>query len=226
MTFIGRSTTYSIWKASELTFLTILKLPASQVKKHPLAFFVALAVVVAAAVYPADPNVRRTDKASVGNLAVVNITEDYLRHVNWVLPIGLAVVCRDFTGLKQITAVLVAGTAATHIPKRLLNDVVIFGNRLGQRPYSTTSNYNMPSGHSALSSGGAYVLVRRFSPWLALIGVPILLLTMHARVILDAHTISATICGAATGFVVGALFCTKLADFRQRVQQLLVRGRR
>lgn len=214
---------YLILKTSELkgeslTFLDVLKLPSYRIKKYPLAFLLVLVVVVAATIYPNDPAKQRMETASEGSLKIAHIVEDYIRHVNWVLPIGLALVCRDLTGLYQIASVVVVGTAATHIPKRALNDVVIFDIRLGQRPVSPNSKHNMPSGHSALSSGGAYVLARRYSLWLALIGIPILLLTMYARVTLDAHTISATISGAAIGFTVAAMYSTRMVNFCQKIR--------
>jgi membrane-associated phospholipid phosphatase len=40
---------------------------------------------------------------------------------------------------------------------------------------------------------------------------------MYARVMLDRHTISATIAGAATGLLVAALFSTKFLEFRTRL---------
>ncbi|MBB3996179.1 membrane-associated phospholipid phosphatase [Sulfitobacter undariae] len=52
-------------------------------------------------------------------------------------------------------------------------------------------------------------MIRRYSLWLALILIPVTLLTMYARVMLDAHTISAVLSGALTGIIVTALFATK-----------------
>jgi membrane-associated phospholipid phosphatase len=40
---------------------------------------------------------------------------------------------------------------------------------------------------------------------------------MYARVMLDKHTISATLAGAATGLLVAALFSSKSLEFRIRV---------
>jgi len=84
--------------------------------------------------------------------------------------------------------ITVAGILASHGPKRLLNDVEIMGTRLGQRPNSTTSKHNMPSGHSTLAGACAYFLMRRYSIWFGVIVIPVLLLTMYARVMLDKHT--------------------------------------
>ena len=52
-------------------------------------------------------------------------------------------------------------------------------------------------------------MVRRYSLWFGVIVIPIMLLTMYARVMLDAHTISAVISGAMTGMLVTTLFTTK-----------------
>jgi membrane-associated phospholipid phosphatase len=50
-----------------------------------------------------------------------------------------------------------------------------------------------------------------------LILIPVLLATMYARVMLDKHTISATLAGAATGLLVAGLFSTKFSDFRKKL---------
>jgi len=94
------------------------------------------------------------------------------------------------------------------------------GTRLGERPFSPTSNHNTPSGHSTLAGASAYFVMRRYSWWFAIVVIPILLSTMYARVMLDQHTISATVAGAATGLLVAALFSTKFSDFRTRLKHV------
>ena len=113
---------------------------------------------------------------------------------------------RDWKGAGQIIGVIGAGIVASHGPKRLLNDVSIMGTRLGQRPSSKTSKHNMPSGHSTLASAGGWFMARRYSMWFLLLCLPITALTMYARVMLGAHTVSATIAGTILGVLVAALF--------------------
>ncbi len=205
-----------------MTFAEILKLPRAQFRRRPAAFLLAFALIFAAAVYPSDLEVRRADADGGAGYQTARFAEDTVRHVNWILPLALAAVSRDASGFKQIAAIAVAATAATHVPKRLLNDVMVMGVRLGQRPHSANSRHNMPSGHSAMSGAGAYLMVRRYSLWFAAVGIPVLLLTMYARVMLDAHTVSATIAGAGTGMITAALFSTKMVDFRQRARRTLL----
>jgi lipid A 1-phosphatase len=64
----------------------------------------------------------------------------------------------------------------------------------------------MPSGHSSMASCATYFVCRRYGLWHALYLLPILLLTMYARVALNDHTVSAVIVGALVGFVTAALF--------------------
>jgi lipid A 1-phosphatase len=144
-------------------------------------------------------------------------TEKYGRHINTLMPFALAIISRDKAGFKQILVIAVSGIIASHGPKRLLNNVKIMGTRLGQRPFSSTSKHNTPSGHSTLAGATAYFVMRRYSWWFAVIVIPVLLCTMYARVMLDKHTISATLAGAATGLLVAALFSTKSLEFRIRV---------
>ena len=75
----------------------------------------------------------------------------------------------------------------------------------------------MPSGYSILVGACAYFIMRRYSIWFGVIVIPVLLFTMYARVMLDKHTVSATISGAATGLLVAALFSTKLTGFRSQI---------
>ena len=211
---------------NDMTFADILKLPLLQIRRRPAAFTLVFAAVVAAAIYPSDLDMRQTPEDGGESLQTVQFVENYVRHVNWIFPLALAAASRDVTGLKQIAVITVAGTAATHIPKRLLNDVVIMDTRLGQRPFSAASSHNMPSGHSSLSAAGAYFLARRYSLWFAIVGITVLLLTMYARIALDAHTVSATIAGAGTGVIVAALFSTKKKDFSRQVRNVLGRNKR
>jgi len=119
------------------------------------------------------------------------------------------VVLRDWRGAGQLAGVVVAGIAASHGPKRLLNDVTIMGTRLGQRLSGPQSRHNMPSGHSTLASAGGCFMARRFSLWFLLFCLPVTGLTMYARVMLEAHTLSAVFAGGMIGAVVALLFTAK-----------------
>ena len=147
-------------------------------------------------------------------------TEKYGRHINTLMPFALALISRDKNGIKQLLIITVSGILASHGPKRFLNNVQIMGTRLGERPFSPRSNHNTPSGHSTLAGASAYFVMRRYSWWFAIVVIPILLSTMYARVMLDQHTISATVAGAATGLLVAALFSTKFSDFRTRLKNV------
>ncbi|MBO9450071.1 phosphatase PAP2 family protein [Tropicibacter sp. R16_0] len=169
-----------------------------------LTWCAALILLVGATLYPSDMEGHYAVSRNGQDNALVTGVEDYGRHLNTLIPIGVAIALRDVKGLWQIGAVVLAGTVATHGPKRLLNDVEILGTRLGQRPHG--GDHNLPSGHSALASAGAYIAVRRYSKWFGVVVWPILLLTMYARYMLDAHTVSATIAGAVTGMLVASVF--------------------
>jgi lipid A 1-phosphatase len=183
--------------------------------------------LVGATLYPSDMEGHYAVSRNGHENAVVTGVEDYVRHLNTLIPVGMAFALRDVRGLWQIAAVTVAGTAATHGPKRLLNDVEVLGTRLGQRPNG--GDHNLPSGHSALASAGALLAVRRYSKWFGLVVWPILLLTMHARYMLDAHTISATIAGALVGLLVADLFACPCFRFRRlmadRDKSLILRNK-
>ncbi|MEO0393226.1 MAG: phosphatase PAP2 family protein [Pseudomonadota bacterium] len=169
-------------------------------------WWIGAIILLAATFYPTDLATNYATSKGGHQDALVVAVEEYGRHLNTAIPVVLAIALRDVSGMKQAAAIVVAGIVASHGPKRLLNDVEIMGTRLGERPKSPDSRHNMPSGHSTLASAGAYYTVRRYSIWLGLIVWPILILTMYARYMLDAHTVSATIAGAITGIMVAALF--------------------
>ena len=140
---------------------------------------------------------------------LVQPTERYGRFVNTILQVALPLATRDIVGCKQLMLIAITATIATHGLKRALNDVEVMGTRLGQRPSSTNSKNNMPSGHSSLAASGAYFVCRRYGLKFAPLVVPILFMTMYTRVILDAHTISAVLAGSLIGIVTAALFTTQ-----------------
>ncbi|MEZ5752235.1 MAG: phosphatase PAP2 family protein [Paracoccaceae bacterium] len=192
-----------------MSWRTILARPRTVVRNHFWAVLAVLAVILSAVVYPSDIESYRAEPYDGANNALVTTTEHYLRHVNTIAAFAVPILLRDVAGLQQLGAVTVFGILATHGPKRLLNDVVIGGTRLGERPHAPDSNHNMPSGHSALASTIIWFLGRRYSWWWLLLTVPVTLLTMYARVMLNAHTISAVVAGALIGLLVTALFVTK-----------------
>ncbi len=199
-----------------MTFLEILRLPARALSARKLLYAFAFLAIFGAVIYPSDLPSYRDRGQTASDSALVHFVEDYGRHVTTIAAFGAPIVLRDWTGLKQLLVVTVAGILATHGPKRLLNGVVVYGTRLGERPHNPNSRHNMPSGHSALASAATWFLARRYSwGWLWL-GVPIALLTMWVRYMLNEHTVSAVIAGCLIGLVVASLFVT--ARNRERVQ--------
>ena len=200
-----------------MTFRELLSQPFVVIYRHGVVVCMVVVIILAATFYPSDME----NDYAVSNFGherpVVVAFEDYGRHINTLLPFVLALVLKDKEGWKQLGMITVVGILASHGPKRLLNDVEIMGTRLGQRPNSTSSKHNMPSGHSTLAGACAYFVMRRYSIWFGAIVIPVLLFTMYARVMLDKHTVSATISGAATGLLVAALFSTKLTGFRSQI---------
>lgn len=178
----------------------------------------SISIVIVAILYPSDMEGHYSRPRNGQENTLVMGVENYGRHINTLVPIGAAILLRDVKGMWQIGAVVVAGTAATHIPKRILNDVSVNGIRLGQRPNG--GDHNMPSGHSALASAGAWIAVRRYLKWFGLVVLPVLFLTMYARYMLDAHTVSATIAGAIIGILAADLFARPCHRIRR---QLVVR---
>lgn len=136
----------------------------------------------------------------------VRVTEDYVRFVPTVLQIAVPIVLGDKLGLVQLAYVGIANTIATQGTKFLVDKVTIAGTRIGQRPRGIDSRHNMPSGHSSMSSCAVYFLGRRYNWWWALALGIIMLMTMYARVMLNAHTVSAVVAGALLGFVTTAWF--------------------
>ena len=200
-----------------MTFRELLSQPFKVICRHGVVVCMVVVIILAATVYPSDMENDYAVSKGGHERPVVVAFEDYGRHINTLLPFVLALVLKDKEGWKQLGMITVLGILASHGPKRLLNDVEIMGTRLGQRPNSTSSKHNMPSGHSTLAGACAYFVMRRYSIWFGAIVIPVLLFTMYARVMLDKHTVSATISGAATGLLVAALFSTKLSGFRSQI---------
>jgi lipid A 1-phosphatase len=173
-------------------------------KQRPMKFIAACLIgILFCALYPTDLASYRTgDKPPLP--AWVEVTDTQLRFINTIAQIGLPLLMQDKAGMIQLAYVAVTTTIATHGLKWILDDVAIAGTRLGERPYSPDSRHNMPSGHSSMASCAAYFVARRYGLWHALYLIPIMLLTMSARVMLDAHTISAVLTGCLIGLICAA----------------------
>lgn len=137
----------------------------------------------------------------------VTLTENYARFVPTAVQIALPLVLGDKVGLVQLLYVGLSTTVVTHGLKRFLDERWVGEMRLGQRPNG--GSLNMPSGHSSMTSCAVYFIGRRYSFWLGLLLSIFLLLTMYARVMLNAHTISAVIAGALVGCLTTALFTSR-----------------
>lgn len=173
----------------------------------PRRFMIACAIGVAlSGLYPSDVASYRAG-AIPGDGSIARITDSYLRFINTAVQFGLPLVLEDPIGFVQAVYVTAATTVATHGLKRLTDRWQIGGTRLGERPLG--GQPNVPSGHSSMASCAAYFVSRRYG-WRHLFYLlPILFLTMYARVALEAHTISAVIAGALLGLLVAALFTSR-----------------
>jgi len=139
----------------------------------------------------------------------VHWVENQGRFTNTILQVALPVITRDLVSLKALAWVALTGTAATHGLKHSMNLVEINGVRLGQRPSNENSRHNFPSGHSSMASSGAVFVAVRFGWYWLLLLLPITFATMYARIVLDAHTLTAVIAGAALGVFFTWPFCRK-----------------
>ena len=155
--------------------------------------------------YPTNLQNYRSPSRKV-DMPLVELTEHYLRFTNTAVQIALPIVLKDKIGIAQLIYTGIVATVATHSLKRALDRAEIEKTRLGERPSKPDSHQNMPSGHSSMASCATYFVCRRYGLWHALYLLPILLLTMYARVALNDHTVSAVIVGALVGFVTAALF--------------------
>ncbi|WP_187770705.1 phosphatase PAP2 family protein [Cognatilysobacter lacus] len=194
-----------------------------------ILWWLGLVAFVASTFYPTDLASYASRSGISSAPRVARFMEDYGRYINPVLQGTLPIVLGDRQGMIELAKIAVTATLATHLLKHSLNDVRVNGTRLGERPplpagqiamHWEDTNFNMPSGHSSLASSGAYFVSRRYGWKLALLVVPIMLLTMFARVSLDKHTVSAVISGALLGILVTALMTTRWRGRRQVELQL------
>jgi lipid A 1-phosphatase len=160
------------------------------------------------AVYPSDLG-SYPPADQVQPAALVVAVDHYGRFVDTALQVALPLILGDSVGVGQLACVAVAATLATHGLKWFLNDKVVLGTRLGERPSNSHSKHNMPSGHSSMASCAVYFVCRRYGLRLAWVMVPVMLLTMYARFALEAHTVSAVLCGALIGILAAVLFTSR-----------------
>lgn len=190
-----------------MTNPSIFRLAYAEVRRPVVQIVFMLCAIVLSAIYPSDLKSYPILPAGTSMPSEVTLTENYVRFIPTVVQIALPVALGDRVGLVQLLYVAVSTTVATHATKQLLNDRWIMHTRLGQRPNGGSSN--MPSGHSSMASCAVYFIGRRYSVWLAILLSLILGLTMYARVMLNAHTISAVVAGALVGFLTTALFTSR-----------------
>lgn len=176
-----------------------------EVKRPRLVMVMCSIGFVLSVLYPSDlPSYRDTPRSEH---PLITGTEQYGRFINTIAQVALPIVKRDPVGMVQNLYIGVSGTIMTHGLKRALDPVTILGVRIGERPHG--GRHNMPSGHASLASSAVYFVGRRYGWWHLFYLVPVLLMTMLARVELNAHTGSAVIAGALIGIFSAALFTGK-----------------
>jgi membrane-associated phospholipid phosphatase len=183
---------------------SIFQLAYAEVRRSAALIAFLLFGIVLSAAYPSHLDNYPVLPAGASAPAEVTLTENYVRFVPTAVQIALPMVLGDKVGLVQLIYVAVSTTVVTHGLKHVLDDRWVMHTRLGQRPNG--GSINMPSGHSSMASCGVYFVGRRYSIWLGLLLSVILGLTMYARVMLNAHTISAVIAGALVGCLTSAWF--------------------
>ena len=188
---------------------SVFSVAAQQVRRPHKFIFLLLLGIIFSALYPSDIDSYPILPVGATTPTTVSFTEHYLRFVPTIVQISLPLLLRDKVGLIQLLYVGITTTVVTHGMKRLLNERWIFGTRLGQRPSTSGSKQNMPSGHSSMASCAVYFVGKRYSIWLGALLSLVLLLVMYARVMLNDHTISAVVAGAMVGFLTAAICTTR-----------------
>ncbi|MDH5822508.1 lipid A 1-phosphatase LpxE [Luteimonas sp. RD2P54] len=192
-------------RAAPKRLMALARMAYVQAQRPRLLMVMCLIGTALSVFYPSDLLSYRDTPRS--EHALVTGTEQYGRFINTIAQLALPIVKRDPIGMMQNLYIGFAGTLMTHGLKRALDPVTVQGVRLGERPYG--GRHNMPSGHASLASSAVYFVGRRYGWWHLFYLVPVLLLTMFARVELDAHTGSAVIAGALIGIFSAALFTGK-----------------
>jgi membrane-associated phospholipid phosphatase len=180
-----------------------------EVKRRVLLVVLLTIAIFYSVVYPTDLDSYPILPIDKDIPTEVTLIENYIRFIPTVVQVVLPIVLADKIGLVQLAYVAVSTTIATQATKRLFNNHWVLGIRLGQRPSLTHSKHNMPSGHSSMASCAMYFVCKRYKLSLVFMLLPILLLTMYARVMLNDHTISAVVAGALLGILTAALFTSR-----------------
>lgn len=190
-----------------------------ELKAPKIYIYIAVVLFFVVAFAPVD-NAFYQDKRADKSGKFEHFTEHYMRFSNTALQVAIPLLMRDPVGFVQMINSSVFVTVSTHILKRALNDkqTIDKSRRLGERPRSETSNHNMPSGHSSMASIALFFVLRRYGTRqnafkIILIYMAFVLAsTMFTRVMLDAHTVPATIAGLIIGFISAYLFTSPKKD--------------
>src|SRR5437764_518588 len=163
---------------------SIFRVAYASVRRPAVLLALLVLGILACGCYPTDLRSYPFLPEGTDTPTEVRVTEDYVRYVPTALQVAIPIVLGDRVGLVQLLYVGVSTTIATQGAKFMLNDLTVNGVRLGQRPRG--GGYNMPSGHSSMSSCAVYFLGRRYSFWLGLLLSIIMAMTMYSRVMLNA----------------------------------------
>ncbi len=169
-----------------------------------ILFFLLLMFSITA-FYPSDMDYYKAREKNNNNY--VYFVEEGLRFTNTAIQIALPILLADKIGIIQAAYVGIATTISVHFLKRAFNDINILKTRLGERPIG--SDYNVPSGHSAMATSAMAFVMIRYRWIYGLYLVPVSILTMLIRVLLKAHTISAVCSGAILGIIIGILLSSQ-----------------
>jgi membrane-associated phospholipid phosphatase len=169
----------------------------------PKRLMIVLALMLAlTSLYPTDVDYYFKNIKDHG--VFVYSIENGVRYINTAAQFIIPLVLLDKVGMVQAAYVGIATMMTTHLLKYALNDVSIFGTRIGETP--SRSDNNMPSGHSSMAASAMYFVCARYGWKHAFYLVPVTLLTMYARVMLQAHTLSAVLAGCMVGILVAVFF--------------------
>jgi membrane-associated phospholipid phosphatase len=178
-------------------------------EKFNLRALLIIALFFAIAFYPSDISwyrARQKDKSPH-----VIIIENGLRYVPTVLQFAVPILFADKIGLIQATYVAVGTTITTQGLKRIMNNWSSYTIRLGERPFDEGSRFNMPSGHTTMAASAVFFLLFRYGIWHLSYSMPLLILTMYARIMLKAHTLSAVFAGSVLAFLIASLLTSRFA---------------
>ncbi len=174
---------------------------------RPSKLFIILMILLFAvfAFYPSD-TVFFAKRIRDNGVLVYSI-DHYVRFVNTAAQVAIPIILRDKVGMMQAAYVGIATVVSTQTLKRVFDHFSISGTKLGQRP--TGKKRNMPSGHSSMVSCAMYFVCKRYGKRHALYLIPVMVLTMYARIMIKAHTFSAVLAGCILGILMAALFTSK-----------------